>query len=1102
MRSAFSSPTNVRTVRLSVYDLATIESNHIVKDVLWFDATSDVPVIGCTQQEFTARQYDTTNIVYTVYDPKTESPEVTLAVDGVVVSTLTLDSNTQTWQYKSTEVGEHELTITCGETVKTLKATIEELDIEVSPVTAGLVFDFNPVGKSNNSADRIWSDGTYSMTVSDNFDWINGGYQIDDAGDQYFCIKASTTAVIDYQMFADDAKKTGKEMKLIFKTTNVRKADATFLTCIDGSDTAKIGVQMNVHEAYVCASAGSLYLPYCDDRIIEFEFNIAKNTDEIPAVRGWEDGRGTWGMPYSDSHDFTQVNPQYITIGSPDCDVHIYRFKTYSAGLNDSAILNNFIADARTADEMIDRYNRNQIYDENNALTKEYLAEKCPHLRIIGIEAPYFTNNKSDKVPDSIIHWIYKGGDPILDNWTCYNALHSGQGTTSNEYGQASRNADLIMNEDDSYFILGDGITQVKEISLTRTSVPVAYLNIKVNVASQDNANNKCLAYMYNKYQPYKRPAKTNNSNVKDTMEFYNCVVFIRETDPDVSTHREFADCEWHYYSFGNVGDSKKTDSSRLNDPNDPLEHIVEIMDNTFPNSIFPTGVEDESGKPVYPISADQWIAGNTAYDTLYADPFDESMTYGWRYSYNKKDSAITTPCMEAWRNFYTFVVTSTDEEFKENLRDYFVVDTALYYYLFTHFFTMIDNRAKNSFWHYGKCEDGVYRYDLCFGYDFDSALGINNSGELTMSYGYEDTDYKTKGDASTGYAYNGALSVFFCRIRDLFVDELNAMYVTLESAGCWNKTAISNLFNSSQKEFPEALWHVDDKRKYQRTFIEGAPRYYNTMMSGPKKWQREGFLDGQEPYMASKHFGNTAVSDQIMFRCNTPTENVVIEPNYDLYITPYADMYISVLIGATYRDQIRAEAGKEYVIKCPYSTMDDTAILIYCASRIQAIGNLASCYIHDNDFSKAERLKILVIGSDIEGYQNNFLTNLGIGNNKLLETLDIQNTPNLAEALDVSGCPNLINLYACGSGLTGVVFANGGMIANAELPAITSISAKNLDYLTNLDITDYNNMATMIIENCDTIDVINMFELSPNINRVRITGIDWVLTDTSLLDL
>lgn len=1079
-----------------------IETNHIMKDIIWYDASSDLATISCVQQEIVARQHDTINIQFTVHDPKTETPVVTLAVDGSIVSTLTMDSNTQIWQYKTSDIGTHVLTITCGDTVKPINVTIEKLDIDVTPITSGLAFDFNPTGKSNNDADRLWHDGDVSMTVSDNFDWVNGGYQIDENGDQYFCIKAGTSAVIDYKLFEDDAKRNGKEFKLVFKTTNVRKADTTFLKCIDGANNAKIGVQMNVHEAYVCASAGSLYLPYCEERIIEFEFNIAKNTADIPSIRGFEDGRGTWGLPYSDSHDFTQVNPQYITIGSPDCDVYIYRFKVYSAGLTDESILNNFIADARNADEMINRYKRNQIYDENNQLTKEHLAETCPWLRIIGIEAPYFTNNKSDKVKNSTIYWTYKNGDAILDNWIAYNSQHSGQGTTSNEYGQSSRNLDLIMNKDDAYFVLGDGVTHASEISLTSDSVPVAYLNVKVNVASQDNANNKCLAYLYNKFQPYQRPAKIKDSRVKDTMEFYNCVVFIRETDPDVSTHREFNDCEWHYYSFGNVGDSKKTDNTRLNDPTDPLEHIVEIMDNTLQNSIFPTGITDSEGKPVYPISPDQWCSGNTAYDTLYADPFDESMTYGWRYCYDDGNTEVTESCKEAWRNFYTFVVTSSNEDFKAHLKDYFVVETALFYYLFTHFFTMIDNRAKNSFWHYGKCADGIYRYDLCFGYDFDSGLGINNSGELTMSYGYEDTDYKVKGNASTGYAYNGALSVFFCRLRDLFADELNNMYIDRESAGCWNKTVISSLFNNSQNEFPEALWMIDDKRKYQRPFIEGAPRYYNTMMSGPKKWQREGYLDGQEPYMSSKHFGNTAVSDQIMFRCNTPTgENIVVQPDYTLHITPYADMYIDVMFGATYRTQVRAEAGKQYDIECPFTTMDDTAVLIYCSSMIQSMGDISTCYIHDNDFSKASRLRELIIGNTTEGYQNTFLTNLGIGNNTLLKKLDIQNTPNLAQTLNLSACGNLEELYAHGSGLTGVTFADSGNIRIAQLPAITSITMRNLAYLTGLDIAAFDNLTTLTIENCGTVDVRDLLEEAPNVNRVRITGINWEMEDVSLLE-
>lgn len=405
----------------------TIESNHIMKDIIWYNPSSDVPVIGCVQQKFTVKQYDATNIVYTVYDPSTETPEVTLAVDGKVVSTLTIDSNTQTWQYKSSDVGQHTLTITCGKTVKTIVATIEKLDVDIEPVTAGLAFDFNPTGKSNNDADRLWSDGDVAMTVSDNFDWVNGGYQIDENGDQYFCVKAGTSAVISYNLFADDARRNGKEFKLVFKTTNVAKSDATFLTCQSG-DTSEIGLQMNVHEAYIKSNAKSLYIPYSEEDIIEWEFNINKDT-EIPIVMSYEDGTPCRPMSYTSDYSFTQENPVPITIGSSDCDVMIYRMKAYSTSLTSSAILSNFIADARTASEMIDRYNRNQIYDENNLLTPESVAAACPDMRVIKIEAPHFTNNKKDFVGNTSFECIYKNGDQVLDNWKFANCYHSGRTT-------------------------------------------------------------------------------------------------------------------------------------------------------------------------------------------------------------------------------------------------------------------------------------------------------------------------------------------------------------------------------------------------------------------------------------------------------------------------------------------------------------------------------------------------------------------------------------------------------------------------------------------------------------------------------------------------
>lgn len=520
-----------------------IESNHIVKDIIWYDPDSDVPVIGCAIKEFTAKQYDATNITYTVYDPTTETPSVKLAVDEEVVSTLTLDDNTQVWQYKSSDIGQHTLTITCGETVKTITANIEKIDIDIDPVIAGLVFDFDPSGKSNGDEDRLWQDANsdIKMTVTDNFDWVNGGYQIDENGDKYFCVKSGTRAIINHNLFADDPKKNGKEFKVVFKTTNVKKRDTAFISCMDNN----IGLSMKIEEARIYSSNNNLYSPYCEDDVIEFEFNINKDTD-IPMVMTYEDGVGNRPMIYSSNASFMQSSPQPITIGSDDCDVYIYRMKAYSNSLNDRDILTNFIADARNADEMIDRYNRNQIYDENGALTPEVLAEKCPDLRIIMIDAPWFTNDKKNKVADTNITMIYKNGDPILDNWTCTGAQHSGQGTSSNEYGYAGRNLELIMDKDESLFTMGDGLTTQKTITLTRDSVPTDYLNFKCNIASSENQNNAQMAKRYNEFDPFKRTAKLKDPHMKDTMEFVNCVVFIRERNEDIQTHREFLDTNWH----------------------------------------------------------------------------------------------------------------------------------------------------------------------------------------------------------------------------------------------------------------------------------------------------------------------------------------------------------------------------------------------------------------------------------------------------------------------------------------------------------------------------------------------------------------------------
>lgn len=1119
-----------------------IESNHIVKDIIWYDEESDVPVIGTVYQTFTARQYEATNIIYTVYDPSTETPSVSLKStyvndEGETIeeyySNITMSSNTATWQYKTDVIGEHILTITCGETVKTLVAAIVELGIEVSPITSGLAFDFNPVGYSNDDENRIWSSGDVAMTVSDNFDWVNGGYQIDENGDQCFCIKAGTSAEIDYELFGDDAKANGKQFKLIFKTENVADGETTFLSCLSDN----IGVEMKAHEATIYAETGSLPLPYAEEEIIEFEFNITPSSETPSMVMGYEDGVSTRPLVYDSTHNFQQYqgSRKVISLGSPDCDLCIYRFKVYDTSLSDRDILNNFIADARSAEEMIERYDRNQIYKEG-ILDPDYLAEMCPQLRIIKLEVPWFTNDKDDKVYNaniqSVVECIYKDGDPIYDNWVAYDVVHSGQGTSSNNYGPAGRNLDIIMKPykdygNEPYIILGDG-SRVNKVSLTRESVPVNYFNVKVNIASSENANNALLQKRYNQYNPYKRPFVREDESIipyiKSTMEFQNCVVFVKERDPDFATHREFNDNQWHFYALGNIGDSKKTDDTRLTDPDDPYECILEVMDNTLPLSTMPTGkVDEETGAPIYPIDASEWAAGNSAYDALYAETFDEAKaddkengladTYGWRYIYedgtDEENAEARAYVENKWREFYEFVVTSTDEEFKTNLGNWCVLDSVMYYYLFTLRYTMTDNHAKNSFWHYGKSNDldsegnPIRKFDLCFDYDNDTALGIDNYGRMSYRYGYEEIDYV---DGTQDWVWNAPNHVFFLRLRELFDAELSELYTELESTGCWSATSLINQFNDWQMQFPEELWRVDIQRKYIRTYTESYidgkayPEFLVERANGRKKTQRSQFERNQEKYMSSKFSGTVASADDIILRCSVPNTTLAVEPNFDMHLTPYSHVYLNVKYNTSPPIKIRAVPNQEYTI----SYTDELAdiIEIYSASCLKSIGDLSACYLTNGTFANATKIRELVLGNDTEGYDNTNVMTLGLGSNELLNKLDIQNMSGLTHSLELSGLKNLEELYAFGSGVSGIVFADGGNIETIEIPDVGSLQMKNLVYLDDegFEATSYNNLSKLVAENSQ-LDLIALINNAPNLRQIRLTGIDWTLEGTSLLE-
>lgn len=1031
-----------------------VTSNKIAKDIMWATEGNTTPIISCATKTASAKQYSNVAINYTVYDPSSSTTTVTLEVDGVKNTTLTVGRTMQTWTWKSANVGAHVLKIVCGSVSKTINVTIEELGITIEPVKTNLAFDFNPAGKTNADETRLWTDGNTRLTVSDNFDWSNGGYQLDEDGDTYFCVKAGTTASISYKLFGNDAKKLGKNFKFVFKTTNVKNYDATALTCLNGG----IGLNIQAQKITLTSEQNSIELPTCEDDFMEFEFNILPDSQYKEMVL-WLDGIPCRVELYDASDNFTQTSPVGITIGSPDCDVQIYRMKSYMMNLTDDEILDNFIADAKNAEEMIERYTRNDITDVSGELNPDLLAEKCPDLRVIKISAPTFTTGKKNEVPETTIQQIYKNGRAVEDNWTA-TGTHKGQGTSSDHYGESARNIDINCK---GGFTFGDD-SQGSKYALTENSVPENYFNIKVNVASSENANNALLADEFNSFNPYIRQAKKDNPKVRDTMAFYPCVVFIQETDTTNAT--VFKDGQWHFYACGDIGNSKKNSDTMGMDPENHKEVIVEIDNNTDAQTRF---LSDD-------FSEETW---------------DGDHSFEFRYINKACTEEEIQAAKDAWIRVQNWVVNADDEEFKKNFENYFVKDSALFHYLFTERHTMVDNRAKNVFPH----TTDLVHWDFCFDYDNDTAMGNDNEGGLTLSYGYEDMD-----NIGTKSVFNAADSKLWCKIRDLFADDLAKMFLNRESALAWSTTRILKKFEDYQDVKPEKLWIMDMRRKYFRTYEDNGTTSYLPMMHGNKRHQRRQFQRYQEKYMASKYTGATCTSDDMTIRGYTPTNWTGVQPDGTFHIIPYADTYVSVRYGSS-PVKVRGKRGQTYEIQCPIEAMNDTEVYVYNASIIQSIGDISGFYPGYVDFSHGVKLTDLKIGSAVEGYKNTNMTDFAVGNNTLLEHLNLQNVPNLKKSISLAGCTNLEEFYAGGSGITGVAFAKGGKIRKAELPAIASLSAKSLNYLTELTIEDYKNITTLTVEKCPTIDLTDMLAKCTNLNRVRLTGVDWQLDDTSLLD-
>lgn len=1014
-----------------------IESNHLYYELICIESLNTAPIIATNFRGSEVAQYTSLAIPFTVYDPTSLTAEVELSVNGNVVSRQTVDRTQQVWSYRADNAGELALEISCGSVSRTIALTVTASEMEIEAETESLSLYLSSAGRSNTEENpAVWTYGSIAARFS-GFNFASDGWQLDEENIPVLRVSGDATLTIPVQPFGKDFRTTGKTIEIEFATRDVMNYDAVVLSCMSGNR----GISITPQLATLRSEQKEITTRYKENEHLRLAFVVEKKAANR-LVYCYINGIMSGVVQYPADDDFAQTVPVDITIGSRDATIDLYCIRVYDNDLTRHQILNNWIADTQVVETMLERYSRNHVFDAYSQIVIAQLPKDLPYLVLDGTELPQYKGDVK------VMGGYYT--DPInaSRSFTFIGAEVDVQGTSSQYY--ARKNYKIKFK---GGFVDPSGNTQ-KTYKLRPDSVPTNTFTFKADVASSEGANNVELARLYEDTCPFQTEPQKQDSKVRQAIDGFPIVVFWYDgtTTSFIGKYNfNFDKATPEVFGFAEGDES------------------WEILNNTSDRVLWKS--DDYSGT--------DWQGDFEArYPKDYADAVHLAELAAWLKSTDQ--SAATGDNLPVSRTYDGVLYTQDTAayrlaKFKSEFAQHFEKDAVLFYYLFTELFLMVDSRAKNMFPTY---MSGSKWFSLP--YDFDTAIGINNEGALVFSYNLEDIDHTESG----ADIYNGQQSVLWINVRAAFYEDIKAMYQKLRSNGILSFAVTEQRFEEHQAKWPEAVFNEDAYFKYLQPLVEQNTASYLSMLQGSKAEQRKWWLYNRFRYLDSKYNAGDALTDVVTIRGYAKD---------DITVTPYADIYASIKYGS-YLVQQRANRNVAYTLACPLSNVNDTEIYIYSASQLQSIGDLSGLMVGYADFSMATRLQSLKVGDAADSYSNGNLTELYLGNNTLLRTLDVRNSPNLKQAVDVSGCTNIEHLYFEGTAVTGVQLPNGGILKTLHLPeTVTNLTIRNQKAITDFSIGGYDNISTLRLENVSEVfDKKAILESIPAGSRVRITGMNW----------
>lgn len=584
--------------------------------------------------------------------------------------------------------------------------------------------------------------------------------------------------------------------------------------------------------------------------------------------------------------------------------------------------------------------------------------------------------------------------------------------------------------------------------SLRTDSPAEKVFTLKADYMESSHAHNTGLARLVNECYSTLTPPQEENENIRTTIDGFPIAIFYKANENSTPSY-------FGVYNFNN--DKSSNNVFGFTEGCESWE----FANNTSDRCLFKTDDFSNDNEVLTDFEA-RYPDGNIDYSNL------QSLVT-WVY------------------DCYQDRATTGIETFKEECEEHFNLDFLLTYYVISEFFGMVDSRAKNMF--LNLYTDGLW-YPVF--YDLDTAIGLNNEGVNDFNF-----DIETHDTIGTQNVFNGEGSALWYLVEQAYAAELEEKYNELRNSGklTYNK-AMQYLHEDQIAKICEAQYNADADFKYISPLVDDGIATYLYTAQGSRLDHIKWWLYNRFNYMDSKYTASDFKSNYLTMRLYTPSDWQDVQPNASITVTPYADQYTHIKYGS-YDIYERSKAGVSTTITPPNITFNDTETILYGASRITSVGDLSPLYAGTIDVSKATKLTQLKIGAG-GNYSNTNLKSLTLGNNTMLQELDIRNCPSLTGALDVSGCTNIKKIHATGTGLSSVKLAEAGAITHLELPTtITNLTVKNQNNITNF--VCGSSITTLVLENTN-LDSLSIFNNNA-ITKVRLIGVDWTLSDFTVLD-